>query len=130
MVFYLQMKPPTVTAQEKKIATRNGKPVVYSDDRLRDARAKFEAYLSAHSPQKPLTGPILLHTRWNFPVSTSHHDGEYKTTKPDTDNSVKLFKDCMTRCGFWKDDAQVAVEIVEKYYANIPGILVRVEELP
>ena len=30
-----------------------------------------------------------------------------EVTKPDTDNLQKLLKDCMTKCGFWKDDAQV-----------------------
>ena len=33
-------------------------------------------------------------------------DGEYRTTKPDTDNLQKLLKDCMTATGFWTDDAQ------------------------
>lgn len=39
-------------------------------------------------------------------------------------------KDCMTRLHFWKDDAQVASEISEKFWAAVPGIYVRIEELP
>ena len=35
----------------------------------------------------------------------------------------------MTEVGFWKDDAQVASEIIEKFYARIPGIYIRVEQL-
>ena len=54
---------------------------------------------------------------------------EYRTTKPDTDNLQKLLKDCMTDVGFWKDDAQVASEICEKFWAEIPGIWIRVEEI-
>ena len=49
-------------------------------------------------------------------------------TKPDTDNLQKLFKDCMTKLGFWKDDARVASEIAEKFWSEVVGIYVRVEE--
>lgn len=49
--------------------------------------------------------------------------------KPDTDNLQKLLKDCMTARGFWKDDAQVASEICEKFWAERPGIYICVEEL-
>ncbi len=35
----------------------------------------------------------------------------------------------MTEVGFWKDDAQVAVEITEKLYGGRPGIFVSVCEL-
>ena len=60
---------------------------------------------------------------------TKHKDGEYRTQKPDTDNLQKLLKDCMTRCGFWKDDALVASETAEKLWAEAPGIYIRIEEL-
>ena len=52
------------------------------------------------------------------------------TTKPDTDNLQKLLKDVMTDLGFWKDDALVASEIVEKFWAERPGIFIYVETLP
>ena len=35
----------------------------------------------------------------------------------------------MTTVGFWKDDAQVAREISEKFWAKVPGIRIRVTEL-
>ena len=41
----------------------------------------------------------------------------------------KLLKDCMTHAGFWKDDALVASEIVEKFWSKIPGIYIRIKEL-
>lgn len=55
---------------------------------------------------------------------------EYRITKPDTDNLQKMLKDCMTLVGFWKDDALVASEITEKFWAEKPGIYIRIEELP
>ena len=35
----------------------------------------------------------------------------------------------MTHLGFWKDDALVASEIVEKFWSVVPGIYVRIEDL-
>lgn len=124
------MKPPTVTHQEKQTAVKNGKPVHYEDDRLKEARAKLTAHLSKHVPDDPLTGGVRLITKWCYPITGNHQDGDYKLTKPDTDNMVKLFKDVMTYLGFWKDDAQVASELTEKFYAQMPGIYVYIEELP
>lgn len=129
MDFFLPMKIPSVTHQEKKIAVRNGKPVVYEDERLRDARQKFLAYLAPHAPKKPMKGAVYLNTAWYYQESGRHPAGTYKTTKPDTDNLVKLFKDCMTAAGFWKDDAQVAVELTEKTYWKFPGVHVSVGEI-
>lgn len=33
-------------------------------------------------------------------------------------------KDVMTELGFWTDDAQVASELCEKFWAEIPGIYI------
>ncbi len=76
-----------------------------------------------------MRGALRLIVKWCFPITGEHSDGEYKSTKPDTDNLEKLLKDIMTKLGFWKDDAQVASEITEKFYARIPGILIYVEEI-
>ncbi len=122
MEFFLSMKIPDVTHQEKRISVRNGKPVVYEDERLRDARQKFTSFLALHTPLEPLEGPVFLQTRWLYLSTKQHAKGTYKTTKPDTDNLVKLFKDCMTKTKFWKDDAQVAAEYTTKLYWNVPGI--------
>jgi Holliday junction resolvase RusA-like endonuclease len=35
----------------------------------------------------------------------------------------------MTKLGFWTDDALVASEIIEKFWAEIPGIFIRIEEI-
>ena len=41
-----------------------------------------------------------------------------------------MLKDCMTRCGFWKDDAQVVREHVEKKWSEDPvGIEIEITEL-
>lgn len=128
--FFMAMKKvPTVTHQEKQVHVVNGKPVFYEPDELKAARAKLLAYLVQHVPEKRFTGPVRLTTWWCFPVAGKHKNGEYKTSKPDTDNLVKLLKDVMTELHFWKDDAQVASEVIEKYWADLPGIYVKVESL-
>lgn len=127
--FFMAMKPPTVTHQEKKVAVVNGKPKYYEPPDLKAARAKLTAYLSEHVPDEKYAGPVELVTKWCFPSDGRHADGEYRTTKPDTDNLQKLLKDCMTAVGFWKDDAQVVREIAEKFWSMVPGIYIRVSSL-
>lgn len=129
--FFMQMLPPTVTAQQHRITA--GKPGqkarVYDSERLKDARDKLLAHLAIFAPKEPMTGALRLVVKWCFPTSDRKRYNTYKPTRPDTDNLQKLFKDCMTKAGFWGDDAQVASEICEKFYAEIPGIFVRVEEI-
>ena len=122
--FFMAMLPPTITQQEKSITIRNGKPVVYEPAELKQAREKLRAHLAKHVPKKRFTGPVWLGVKWCFPIRGRHRDGEYKATKPDTDNLEKLLKDVMTECGFWMDDAQVASELCEKFWAEIPGIYI------
>ena len=126
--FFMPMIPPTCTHQEKQVRVRNGKPVFYEPQELLTARQKLMGYLSHHRPESPYTVGVRLMVKWCFPKG-KHQDGEYRVTRPDTDNLQKLLKDCMTAAGFWKDDCLVASEIVEKFWAEMPGIYIRVEEL-
>lgn len=129
MKFFLAMEPPTVTAQTRKVTVRNGKPAFYDTARLNKARAQFMAALIPEAPAEPLEGPVLLSVMWAFPTKT-HKEDEFRITRPDTDNLQKLFKDCMTKAGFWLDDAQVCVEIITKRWTRkTPGLLVMVEKL-
>ncbi len=126
--FFMAMEPPTCTHQEKQVAVIKGKTVFYDPPEVAAARQKLEAHLAGHRPPKRFERGIQLVVKWCFPRGR-HRDGEYRTTRPDTDNLQKLLKDCMTAVGFWKDDALVASEIVEKFWAEIPGIYIRIEEL-
>ena len=129
LTFFLPIIPPTVTHQEKKVAVKNGKPIFYEPPELKDARAKLSSYLAPHAPKQPFKKALRLIVKWCFPITGKHADGEYKTTKPDTDNLQKLLKDVMTAVGFWKDDALVCSEITEKFYAEKTGIFVMLMEL-
>lgn len=129
--FFMPMKKvPTITHQQKQVAVVNGKPVLFEPPKLKAARAKLMAHLGQHVPDKPYKGPVRLMVKWCFPITGNRHqDGQYKHTKPDTDNLQKLLKDCMTDCGYWTDDALVASDIAEKFWAKLPGIYIRIEEL-
>lgn len=134
--FFLPMIIPTVTQQEHKITVRNGRPVVYDPPELKEARKKYTAALWPHRPAEPMRGPVRLTTKWIWAKETDQltlpgcDTYDWKTTKPDTDNLIKAFKDSMTRCGFWMDDAQVCSEITEKFFGTFSGIYVKVEDLP
>ena len=126
--FFVAIIPPTVTQQEKKVSVIKGKPVFYEPPNLKDARLKLMSHLARFVPSKKYIGGVRLIVKWCFPRK-SHRDGEYKITKPDTDNLQKLLKDVMTKLGYWVDDNLVASEIVEKFWAEKPGIYIRIEDL-
>ena len=129
MEFFLKLNPPTVTAQEHKVRLVRGRPVFYDTPRLKEARSTFESLLLPHRPAKPLEGPVALYVEWRF-VTRSHKEGAYRVTRPDTDNLQKLLKDCMTRTGFWNDDAQVChEEVVKRWSKETPGIAIKVVSL-
>ncbi len=128
--FFLPMIPPTITQQEHKVAMVKGKAKVYDPPELKAAKQKFMDALRPNAPEKKITGPVQLITKWIWPGPMGlEQEWQWKTTKPDTDNLIKLFKDCMTKVGFWADDCQVASEITEKMLAPRPGIYVKVVEL-
>lgn len=128
--FFIPMaKVPTITHQEKAVHVVKGKPIFYEPNELQAARSKLESHLAGHVPKEKYTGAVRLITKWCFPISGKHHDGEYKISKPDTDNLQKLLKDVMTGLEYWKDDALVVSEITEKFWATLPGIYIVIEEI-
>lgn len=126
--FFMSMVPPSCTYQEKQVSVVRGKPVFYMPPELKVAKQKLEAYLGQHIPEQEYDGAVRLIVRWLFPRG-KHEDGEYKTTRPDTDNLQKMLKDIMTELHYWKDDALVVSELVEKFWAEHPGIYIRIEGL-
>ena len=123
--FFMPMKPPTITAQQHKVA--NGR--FYDPPELKVAKAKLRDNLIPHIPDKPFDGPLRLVVKWCYPVKGKHKNGEYKATKPDTDNLNKALKDIMEDLGFFFNDSRVASEIIEKFWADVPGIYIRLEQL-
>lgn len=133
MQFFMPMKsPPTTTAQQKQVTIRNGKPIFYEPDGVKEARALLTAHLAKHIPNIPYDGPLGCTVKWCFPTKAKKYsDGQYKDTKPDTHNLNKLLFDIMSDLAFWTDDARVAREVIEKFWVkeSPPGIYIRIEEL-
>lgn len=130
--FFLDGKIPAGTHQMKKVTVVNGKPRFYEPESLKAAREYYMTMLKPHAPKAPLKGAISFETVWYYKPSKSSKvkNGMLKITAPDTDNLVKLLKDCMTACGFWKDDAQVAREYIAKYWdKQCEGIRICVTEV-
>ncbi|MCQ2316354.1 MAG: RusA family crossover junction endodeoxyribonuclease [Bacteroidales bacterium] len=123
---YIPGKPPTATAQQKGMNRATG--AYYKPLRLREAEVYYLNGLLGKAPEKPLEGALTLSVQFGFPVTKGHKHGDPKITRPDTDNMIKLLKDCLTHCGFWRDDAQVAVEMVAKVYHDRPGVYVEILE--
>ena len=128
--FYLHFETmPKATAQQKGVYVRNGKPHFYEKSSVESARQEFKFALRPYLPPKPSDKPIKLTIWFAFDTKNKKLWGQPKPTRPDTDNYLKLFKDCMTDAGFWLDDAQVVDERIFKTYAEKATIMVRWEEV-
>lgn len=130
-MIYLNINPPRATDQMKKwtVNPKTGKPRPYRPSNVQAARDMLRTALLPHKPKEPYSGPVVLVVAWKFSYSKGHKDGEYKTTRPDTDNLQKALKDVMTELHFWHDDAQVVAEVPIKVWAKQPGICVEVRQL-
>lgn len=133
--FFMPMRPPTTTHQQKQVQVvydhkkKKHVPVFYEDDKLKAARSKLMAHLGKYVPEEKMTGPLRVVVKWLFPRTGKRKNGEYKDTKPDCGNMNKLLEDCMEDLGFYKNDAQIASLIVEKFWADKPGIYIKIEEV-
>lgn len=126
--FFIPMKsPPTITAQQHKVANGN----FYDPQELKTVKVRLKTCLAPFVPKQPLDGALRLVVKWCYPIPKTgkHYNGEYKYTKPDTDNLNKALKDIMEDLGFFVNDSRIASEIIEKFWADVPGIYVRLEEL-
>lgn len=100
MRFFLDINPPTATAQEKAVCVIGGRPIFYDPAPLKKAKAMLMEHLGKHRPAEPLAGAVELRTTWLFPVVKKHKSGEWRTSRPDTDNLQKMLSlrsDCPFR---------------------------------
>lgn len=123
------MKPPRTTAQMQRIKCVRGKPIVYDPPELVAAKEKLKAHLGKHAPKEPYDTALRVVVKWCFPKGKYHKNGEWKSTRPDGHNLSKALFDVMTELGFWTDDAIVASDTVEKFWADVPGLWILIEEL-
>ena len=119
---------PKGTAQQKRYDPRRG--VYFKDSKLQKLETTFICMLKPHRPICPTVAPVRLDIWLTFSIKAPKRLwGIWKTSKPDVDNYVKTFIDCMTKTGFFMDDAQVVDLRVRKTYAEKASIFVQWEEL-
>lgn len=128
--FFVPMKKiPTVTHQEKQVSVIKGKPHFYEPPELKAARSLITDHFGKFAPEKPFPGKVRLLVKYCYLAKGKHKNGEFKYTKPDLDNSMKLLQDCMTQLQFWKDDMYIVSLIAEKFWSEIPGIYIKIEDV-
>ena len=93
---------------------------------------------AAHSPAKPLDGPVAASYRfqyaWRVQDTKRRAKGKLPTTvpkdtSPDLGNLVKQLDDVMEAGGFVANDAQIWMHSVSKVWADRPGVWVKLEAM-
>ncbi len=125
--FYVPGEPIRTTAQEGHRIARGR---YYTDPRVKAARQELLAELRPYAPKEPLKNPIHLRIDFHFGTEDIKKHGCWKVTRPDTDNLLKLLKDCMTEAGFWRDDAQVCMEVTSKTWVPPDEACTRIQLYP
>lgn len=133
MLINISGEPPRTTAQEKKIAVVNGRPRFYNTKAVTAAKEYYRTTAEALMlGRKPIAGPVRLSVMFGFGTDDKAKLKQlWKTTRPDTDNMVKILKDELTHAGVWNDDAQVVEENVKKMWVPRAdaGTSILIEEL-
>lgn len=126
--FFHEFVPPKTTVQER----RQNKSGGYLHEAGRIAKATWRAVLEQHRPPQPLEGPVKMTIIITWPHTQRSRKQNLglpvpKITRPDGDNLIKMIKDVMTLLSYWKDDAQVYSETVERWHGEIPGVAVKIK---
>lgn len=128
--FFLPMKDvPRATYQMKRMMVRDGKPMLIDSPQTKLARHEFSWRTKKYRPDAPIESPVELYVQWRFPLTKRSKEGQWKTTRPDTDNLNKMLKDVLTANGYWKDDSYVVREIIEKIWSENSGIHIKIKVL-
>ena len=67
---YLDIDPPTATAQEQKTTIRGGHPRKYDPKNVKAAKQLLADALEGYRPDVPLDGPLALYVEWRFPTGS------------------------------------------------------------
>lgn len=113
-------KLPSGTAQHRKATIVNGKIRTYPDDSYMAAKKLLRLLLRRHRPAVPYQGPIALEVSYLYETKTKKQVDTWKVTRPDGDNLLKVIKDCMTELGYFRDDSEVSIETMVRYWVA-PG---------
>lgn len=128
----LRCIPPSITAQQKRVAVINGKPRFFHSREMQQESATWAALLQPHQPTEPLDGPLSLSIRLVYPHLKSTRKADIhkllpKTSKPDAGNASKHIEDVLTKLRFITDDSRIARLTVEKLHGPEAYVGIRIQ---
>lgn len=136
MTLYLELDTnPRGTSQMKGESVVRGRIHHFEKANVRQQRAIYhQKILEAIADSGMLypdygDEPIYLSVVFYYQIKQKKRWGQWKTSKPDLDNAVKLLQDVLCDMGFFKDDSQIASLKVKKYLSERPGILIEMGRL-
>ena len=103
---------PTTTSQQKKYSFKTRR--TYEPPKLKAARSLYMEKLKEYIPETKFVGPVELSVVFHFATPDKKKKGTYKRSRPDLDNMIKLFQDCLVQSGYFEDDNQVVKLVLEK----------------
>lgn len=135
LTFTIRCNPPKQTAQSVSRIFRRKDGTPFIGKKNNTSKSELLCILKDYVPEKPFTGAVELIISWCYawrasePKKNRKLGYKYCTTKPDVDNICKQLNDCMTRLGYWVDDALVAKLTFEKMWCEEPHITITIREL-
>ena len=134
MKITLHIPPPKGTAQQQKTATRGKFVTKYDPPNVKEMKRIFTSQLIPHKPLEPLEGALCLEVLFAYPyrkADAKKAQGRdiWKDTQPDCDNLVKGLSDIMEKLGFFSNDGQISMLVVEKIWSETPRIEIELDEL-
>ena len=131
MIDFIVPGPPVAKGRP-----RVGKYGTYTPDKTVNYENLVQfSYLEKYKQAHLLEGPLKLTIDFDFPIpkSTSKKNrelmllGEIRPTKkPDLDNCMKIITDALNGIAY-KDDSQIVVAALSKFYSEDPRACVRIE---
>jgi len=132
--FYVPGQPQTKGSARAFVV--RGRAVITNDNAKTKSWAGVVTSFALEASPTPIPGPVRVTLRFDLTRPKAHSTKRglrldaptYVSKKPDADKLARACLDALTSVCFL-DDAQVARLVVEKRYAETPGVLVEVAPL-
>ena len=136
MTLYIELDDnPKGTHQMRGEAVIHGRIHHYEKANVRRQRAIYttkimEALKDIDREPPHYEGPVFLNVTFYYSIKAKKRWGEWKTSKPDCDNAVKLLQDVLADIGFFTTgDEQIASLRVKKILTQSPAIHIEIGRL-
>jgi Holliday junction resolvase RusA-like endonuclease len=120
--------PPTVTAQQKGVMVRGGRPMFFTKKRVKDAQDALVLQLRQFKPRQPVEFPVLVKIKFAFRVTKARPNERVHAVRPDLDNLCKGVLDALVPAGWIADDALVDQLVAEKCRVGDPYLEITMKE--